>query len=246
MDLLPQIIQPESTSSTSLHLKELLKQQNLPECSVVITNRQTAGRGQPGNTWETEPGKNLTFSIVFFPEMVPATSQFIISKTVAVAIVTALEKYIRPVEIKWPNDIYYKNQKLGGILIENSLQGSSISQTIAGIGINVNQTSFPENLPNPVSVKMITGYNVDLQTIFHQVYQSLTSTYQKLTENDTSEIERNYLSHLYRGAGFHKYRDSKGEFLARISDIAPAGHIFLTRPDGTTSKYAFKEVEFVF
>jgi BirA family biotin operon repressor/biotin-[acetyl-CoA-carboxylase] ligase len=186
MDLLPEIIQPESTSSTSLHLKELLKQQNLPECSVVITNRQTAGRGQPGNTWETEPGKNLTFSIVFFPEMVPATSQFIISKTVAVAIVTSLEKYIRPVEIKWPNDIYYKNKKLGGILIENSLQGSSISQTIAGIGINVNQTSFPENLPNPVSVKMITGYNVDLQTIFHQVYQSLTSTYQKLTENDTS------------------------------------------------------------
>jgi BirA family biotin operon repressor/biotin-[acetyl-CoA-carboxylase] ligase len=246
MDSLPVIIQPDSTSSTNMHIKELLKQQHLPECSVIITNRQTAGHGQAGNTWEAEPGKNLTFSIVFFPEMVPATSQFILSKTVAVAIVTALEKYFRPVEIKWPNDIYYHDQKLGGILIENALQGSSISQTIAGIGINVNQTSFPENIPNPISVKMITGFNMDLPTIFQQVYQSLTSTYQKLTENDTTEIERNYLSHLYRRTGFHKYRDSKGVFLARISNIGSAGHIFLTRPDGNTSRYAFKEVEFIF
>ncbi|MBZ4675456.1 MAG: birA [Anaerophaga sp.] len=243
---LPEIIQPESTSSTSLHLKELLKQQNLPECSVVITNRQTAGRGQPGNTWEAEPGKNLTFSIVFFPQMVPATSQFILSKTVAVAIATSLEKYIRPVEIKWPNDIYYNDQKLGGILIENSLHGNSISQSIAGIGININQTSFPESIPNPISVKMITGNNMDLQTMFHQVFQSLLFYYQKLTKNNTKEIEKSYLSHLYRRMGFHKYRDSNGEFLARISHIGPAGHISLTRSDGTTSKYAFKEVEFVF
>lgn len=241
----PEIIQPEEIHSTSSYLKELLKQRDLPECSVVITTRQTAGRGQPGNKWESSPGKNITFSIVFYPEMIPANQQFIISRTVAVAIVTAIEKITGPVKIKWPNDIYWNDRKLGGILIENSLQGSIINQCIAGIGINVNQEKFSKEIPNPVSIKNITGKTHELTTLFQSVYQSLADHYKLLLEDNSKIIEEIYLNHLYRKTGWHKYRDAKGTFRAEFSKIDPAGYLYLAREDGKISRYAFKEVEFI-
>lgn len=245
MKSLPEIIQPEETPSTSSYLKELLEQRDLPECSAVITTKQTAGRGQPGNIWESSPGKNITFSMVFYPDMIPANQQFIISKTVAVAIVTAIEKVTGPVQIKWPNDIYWNDQKLGGILIENALQGSIINQCIAGIGINVNQEKFSEELPNPVSIKNITGRTHELAKLFQSIYQSIADYYTFLIEDNTTIIEQMYLNHLYRETGWHRYRDAKGTFLAEFSKIDSAGYLYLERKDGTISKYAFKEVEFI-
>jgi len=245
MNSLPEIIQPEATHSTSSYLKELLKQRDLPECSVVITNRQTAGRGQPGNKWESSPGKNITFSIVLYPDMIPASQQFIISKTIGVAIVEAIETVTGPLQIKWPNDIYHHNRKLGGILIENSLQGSIINQTIVGIGINVNQEKFPEEIPNPVSIKNITGTTHELATLFESVYQSLTDHYTLLLDNNTKPIEEAYLKHLYRKTGLHKYKDANGTFRAEFSKIDPSGHLYLSREDGNITRYAFKEVEFI-
>ena len=241
----PEIIQPEQTESTSSHLKEILKQQELPECSVVITSRQTAGRGQPGNTWASNPGENLTFSMVFYPDMVEAPRQFIISKTVAVAITNVLEPIIPGVSIKWPNDIFFQNQKLGGILIENSLSGPKISQSIAGIGININQTSFPGTLSNPISLQNITGKKHDLPSLFERIFDSLIEQYALLIQGKTEATEEKYHNRLFRKRGWHKYKDAGGEFMARFSEIGPAGHLFLERKDGTISRYAFKEVEFV-
>ncbi len=242
----PQIIQPEKTESTNTHLKELLKQNSLPEGSVVITHNQISGRGQPGNKWESQPGKNLTFSIVLYPDKITASKQFIISKTIAVGIISALEQKIAPIEIKWPNDLYYDNKKLGGILIENSLQGNKIAKCIVGIGININQVNFSENLPNPVSIKKITGKHYNLTSIFEILYQSIMEHYFQLIEEDNStQIENAFITHLFRRTGMHKYRDAQGVFMAQFYKIGSAGHLYLRRENGDISRYAFKEVEFI-
>ncbi len=245
MDTSPEIIQPDETESTSSYLKELLKQRHLPECSVVITNRQTAGRGQPGNAWISNPGENLTFSIIFYPEIIDAHEQFIISKTVAVAITDVLETSIPEISIKWPNDIYHKNRKLGGILIENTLSGQSIDQSVAGIGININQMSFPPTLPNPVSLQQITGQKHELLPLFENIFHSLIAHYSSLINDDRTIIREKYLNRLFRREGWHKYQDVNGEFTAKFSRIGPAGHLFLQRKNGEISRYAFKEVEYI-
>ncbi len=245
MQEIPEIIQPEKTTSTSSFLKELLKQRKLPECSVVITNNQTAGRGQPGNKWETQPGKNLTFSMVLYPSMVKASEQFILSQAVSLAIVEALQRHAIRASIKWPNDIYVNNRKLGGILIENALSGSEIAQSIVGIGLNINQESFPEQLPNPVSVINLTHQETDLLTCFKELHENLVYYYDLVIRGHTQQIQGLYSQKLFRKTGIHRYQDTNGVFEAEISHIGPAGHLFLKRTDGTTNSYAFKEIRFI-
>ncbi|WP_291860209.1 biotin--[acetyl-CoA-carboxylase] ligase [Marinilabilia sp.] len=242
----PEIIQPGQTPSTNSFLKELLKQRRLHECSVVITNNQTAGRGQPGNKWETQSGKNLTFSMVLYPNMVKAPEQFIISKAVSVAIIDVLKKFNIQATIKWPNDIYVNNQKLGGILIENTLSRQVIDQCIVGIGLNINQEKFPEHLPNPVSIKNITGKETDLLFVFKELHESLSDYYDLVATQNHQEIDEKYLKNLFRKTGKHLFRDQNGEFEAEFGGIGPAGHLYLKREDDTTIAYAFKEVEFIF
>ncbi|PWE01163.1 biotin--[acetyl-CoA-carboxylase] ligase [Marinilabilia rubra] len=245
MEITPEIIQPDKTESTSTFLKELLKQRFLPECSVVITNNQTAGRGQPGNKWESAPNKNLTFSMVFYPDQIHASHQFIISQTVSVAIAKAIEKYISPISIKWPNDIYLGNKKMGGILIENSLSGSTIDQSIIGIGLNINQEQFSEYLPNPTSVKLNSGKELPLSRVFREILEAIIEHYDLMLSENSMNITRDYFSHLYRKNEMGRYRDTKGEFKAEIKDIDKAGYLFLKRENGEISRYAFKEVEFI-
>ena len=245
MEVSPEIIQPEETESTSSYLKEILKQRQLPECSVVITNRQTAGRGQPGNAWISNPGENLTFSMILYPEMIAAPEQFIISKMVAVAITDVLSEIIPEVSIKWPNDIYHQDRKLGGILIENTLSGQNISHAIVGTGININQISFPQSLPNPVSLRQITRREHELLPLFERIFYSLTEHYELLVNDETETIREKYLDRLYRKQGWHQYKDANGAFTAKFSRIGPAGHLFLQRKNGEISKYAFKEVEYI-
>ncbi len=246
MQEIPEIIQPERTASTSTYLKELLKQRKLPECSAVITNNQIAGRGQPGNKWVTQTGKNLTFSLVLYPNMIKASEQFIISKTISLAIIDVLTLFHVEATIKWPNDIYVGNLKLGGILIENTISGSAIDQCIIGIGLNINQETFPEYLPNPVSIKNITGRDTDLLSLFQNLHESLVGHYEKLADTPPEPINKKYHEKLFRKSGMHLYRDKNGLFEAEFAGTGAAGHLFLKRKDGNTCSYAFKEVEFIF
>lgn len=233
------IIDLEECESTNSRLAGIARQS--PDGTVVITSRQTAGRGQRGNSWEAEPGKNLTFSLLLKPEQVAAHDQFYISEAVALGIADSLRRYLpgSPVTVKWPNDIYAGDKKICGILIENSLSGNLIGHSIAGIGINVNQRIFVSDAPNPVSTFIITGKELPLDILLAEV---LDAIYDRLRQ-PVDLRHSDYLASLWRREG-GDYRDAATgeEFHAVITDVAPTGHLSLLDTFGNTHTYAFKEV----
>ncbi len=218
--------------------------------TVVVADRQTAGRGQRGNTWEAEPGKNLTFSILLRPDHVKAADQFIISQAVSVAIAVTLSKRIRyagEVAVKWPNDIYVDSQKICGILIENSLMGDKINRSIVGVGLNVNQKVFTSGAPNPVSLIHILGEPTDRYTLLKDVCSAIEKHVEAIADDEKrKEIVDMYKSILWRSDGFHKYAIPGGEtFMAEIVDISPAGYLSLRDDKGVVRQFAFKEVQYI-
>lgn len=238
----------EETTSTNTYLAQLCKENKAKEYHTVIAERQTAGRGQRGNSWESEAGKNLTFSTVVYPTALEAKNQFYLSMTAAFSVIHALDSYTGDFSIKWPNDIYWKNKKIGGILIENELEGKYIIQSIIGIGLNINQKGFHSSAPNPVSLFQILGTEIDKMELFQKVLSGLVAGYFMLENNlngATDVIQELYLSRLYRKEGYHPYRDKKGEFMAEFQEVEPDGHLVLKDEQGNPRRYAFKEVEFV-
>ena len=239
------------TASTNTYLKRMAAL--LPSGTVVYTHRQTAGRGQKGNSWEAEPGKNLTFSMLLKQPGVPAARQFCLSEAVSLAIVDAIEPRIasgRDVAVKWPNDIYWHDRKLCGILLELSLMGSGIDYMVAGVGLNVNQERFVSNAPNPVSLKQITGSDTDLDALLHDVCSSIEQLCAQCAQglDAVAALHRRYLSRLYRNDGkSHLFAKPGGErFEATISGVMPDGMLVLRHTDtGHEHTYAFKEVSHV-
>ncbi len=165
------LITIKEVDSTNNFLKNLSSNSKpLPEGTVIMAESQFAGRGQQQNRWHTEPGKNLTFSILLNPVFLAATNQFDLTRVVSLGVFDALKPLLgENLKIKWPNDIYYDDKKLGGILIESVLQGSQLKQAIIGIGLNVNQQVFPEWVPNPTSVKQILQQDYDLTLLLSQI-----------------------------------------------------------------------------
>lgn len=238
----PELICLKEVSSTNSRLRELLSERRLPEGSIVMAEAQTAGRGQAGNSWESEASKNLTFSIVIYPEVIEANEQFLISQTAALAVKEMLSDYTDNITVKWPNDVYWKDRKISGMLIENDLAGRTIYCSICGIGININQAEFLSDAPNPVSLTQITSEVYDLQELLGRFRERFYSLYLRLLQDRKEEIRREYKAALYRGEGFHPYRDKDGEFEAEIEDIKSTGHLVLRLSGGEKRIYAFKEV----
>ena len=205
---------------------------------VVVADYQTAGRGCGTNTWESERGKNLLFSALIHPKQIPASHQFHISMAVSVAISEALEQYIGDVSIKWPNDIYWRNGKICGILIEQTLKGTLIKESIIGVGLNVNQRIFRSDAPNPVSLWQITAQETDRDALLRDILSRLR---QLLAE----DVRSRYMARLYRRSGFHPYTDAGGAFMARIADVRADGRLVLADDEGRERIYAFKEVQFI-
>ncbi|MDR2389297.1 MAG: biotin--[acetyl-CoA-carboxylase] ligase [Tannerellaceae bacterium] len=240
----PQIIRLKETRSTNLYLREYLARKHLPEGSVVITESQTAGRGQRGTYWESAPGENLTFSIILYPRQIPANRQFVIARMSAVAVKETLDAYTGDITIKWPNDIYWHHKKICGMLIENDLSAQQLHSSIIGIGLNLNQTRFTGNAPNPVSLRQITGKAYDKEDLFHCLMQRFYARYLQLLQEKEDDICRAYHASLYRREGFFSYCDSGGLFEARIREIDAMGHLVLQLRDGEIRRYAFKEVAY--
>jgi BirA family biotin operon repressor/biotin-[acetyl-CoA-carboxylase] ligase len=238
------IIKIDTCLSTNAFLKELLKNQAMEEGSLVVTRNQTDGRGQIGTHWESEPGKNLTFSLILYPDFLPLKEHFLLSETVALGIKTVLDTYAEPVTIKWPNDIYYQNQKIAGILIENAITGQTFSHSIIGIGLNVNQETFLSGAPDPVSLKQISGKETDLDMLLEQLSTSILHYYQLLKNGQSKIIAQAYEQNLYRKTGFYDYEDQEGLFSARIESVDRAGFLHLITATGERRCYTFKEVAY--
>lgn len=239
------IIRIETTTSTNTYLKELAKEQILDEGTAVITESQTEGKGQRGNAWESEPGKNITFSIILYPDFLPVRQNFLLSKVVALGIRDVLDSYVDNITIKWPNDIYYEKRKMVGILIENEWMGQNITQSIAGIGINVNQDVFLSNAPNPVSLKQILGRDLDLNILLDGIIKQIMLWYGRLKAGDIELISKSYQEALYRNSGYHRYKDSSGLFTASLEKVTDDGFLHLITDAGEERSYAFKEVSFI-
>ena len=206
----------------------------------VVADYQSAGKGMGSNTWESEPGKNLLFSILVHPTWLPVRQQYLLSMAEAVAIVEVLgEGY----EIKWPNDIYFGNRKLSGTRIDVNLHGGKLRDVIIGTGININQEVFLSDAPNPVSLKNITGKEHDCDSLLQNILERFAYYYNKV-QTATQDIVHLYHEHLYRRTGFHCYSDKDGTFQAEIVRVAENGIITLRRNDGALSQYEFKELRF--
>ncbi|MPM48631.1 Bifunctional ligase/repressor BirA [bioreactor metagenome] len=241
-----QIIRLEETESTNSYLRDLLKSQHLEEGSVVVADFQTAGRGQVGNSWYSDKGDNLLFSLLIYPTGIPANEQFIISRMVSLAIKNTLDQFADDIRIKWPNDIYWKERKIAGILIENSLQGKVIENSIIGIGLNLNQQIFPAELPNPVSLRQITATEQDKNYILDLLLKEFFLLYRSLQRGEKQVIEDEYMLDLYRANGYYWYEDANGRFQAEIDNVLPSGHLVLRTLDTNEERiYAFKEVQFI-
>ena len=238
----PEPIHVVATTSTNTTLNELCNRQQLPELTSVYTDYHSAGRGQRGNSWESEDGCNLLFSVVFFPEFLPANKQFYLSQVNALALQETLSQYTDDITVKWPNDIYWKDMKLCGTLIENDLTGMNLSRSIAGTGVNLNQQHFVSDAPNPVSLSQITGKHYTIQTILHQILDRTAFYYEWLRQGRGEEIADRYCNVLYRKEGLHTYRDANGLFRARIIEIQPTGRLILEDEAGHIRPYLFKEV----
>ena len=212
----------------------------VPSELCVVADYQTAGKGCGSNSWESERGKNLTFSMLIHPEGIPANEQFRITEVVSVALCETLEPYINnKVEIKWPNDIYVGDRKICGILIENRLQGATIKDSIIGIGLNVNQRVFLSDAPNPVSMYQLTGQETDLDALLHQ----FLAAFGRVAQTPTTSSD--YRARLFRKGIPALYEDSSGRFKATLEDVETDGRLVLRDDTGQVRTYAFKEVQFI-
>lgn len=213
---------------------------------VIWAEQQSAGRGQRGHSWHSREGENLTFSVVLTPEFLPIVEQFLLSEIVALSLVEALGEYGVECRIKWTNDIYAGDNKIVGVLIEHSLSGDKIMRTIAGIGINVNQLSFPEDLPNPTSMVVVSGREHSREAVLASFLHHLEVWYDRLERGEKRAVEESYRKLMYHLDEQHTYAYPSGErFEAIIRGVRPSGELRLEHTDGTIREYAFKEVEFV-
>lgn len=213
--------------------------------TIVWSDFQTAGQGQGGNSWESERGKNLTFSMKIRPKGLSASGQFVLLQAAALAIADALSRFADGFEIKWPNDIYWRDRKISGTLSECAVARGQVESCIVGVGININQTIFTSDAPNPVSLRQITGQETEREPLLHDIAERFLGYTSPLVAHSSSLISTSYMHRLYRREGSHRFRDAQGLFSASIAGVEPSGRLLLRKADGTESSYAFKEVEFI-
>lgn len=263
----PLLLQLGETASTNSWLKA--NAEGRPHGLTIYTHCQSAGRGQRGNSWEAEPGKNLTFSMLLRPEWLGARQQFALSQAVCCGVALTLVRRLEDagadasqVKVKWPNDVYYGDRKIAGILIENTVApAGDIALSVAGVGVNINQTVFRSDAPNPVSLRQVTGADTPLEPLLEEMAsQILTLTEWLRTEEGRRDMATLYSELLYRADG-RPYRffipsdqslpvgvvpgGADARFEAMIAGVEPDGALKLLHPDGTVTRHLFKEISFV-
>ncbi len=253
----PHIVRLLSVKSTNTWCESRLP--SLSSLTTVSAFRQSAGRGQRGNRWESAAGKNLTFSLVFKPRALPSSAQFAISEAVALGIRDYLADRGITARIKWPNDIYVGDGKICGILVSHVINADRLSASIIGIGLNVNQTKFASDAPNPVSIKGITGRSLcpgrELKRLEQHILPYLALLDENPPQSVLEDLRGEFTKSLYRLGEEHTFEEciplgqgfkpSGHPFTARITGIDDCARLVLQLPDGSTRRYAFKEIRHI-
>jgi BirA family biotin operon repressor/biotin-[acetyl-CoA-carboxylase] ligase len=239
--------------STNDIAAELVRQENLSEGTVVITDAQTAGRGQRGARWVTSQGHNFTFSLVLRPTFLVAAEQFLLSQAMALGVRRFVSEFTKEVRIKWPNDLYVNDLKLGGILIENAWQGTRMTHAVVGIGLNMNQTFFEglssvatgESAPRATSLRLETGLMFELAVQLPSLLQSLEQAYLQLRAGQYEQIRNDYQAVLLGYGKKRKFRAGGQVFEGLVAAVTAAGRLCIERTDGTPQEYDIKEIEWL-
>jgi BirA family biotin operon repressor/biotin-[acetyl-CoA-carboxylase] ligase len=236
-------------ASTNLYASELLRQEPAPmHGTVVFSSGQYEGRGQRGNSWSSENGKNVALSIILYPRQLSIGQQFYLSMAIALGVCRFLQNELNDLDvtIKWPNDLFVGDKKIGGILIENTLSGNSLLASVVGIGLNINQTHFPD-LPFATSYKLLTGKELDLMDTVQKLCCYVEAAYFLLKPDKLADLKRQYLHSLYHYGEFRRFKRVADDsyFDARITDVLENGRLLLTLIDATTLSFDIKELVWV-
>ncbi len=240
-----QLVSLPSCHSTNQYVAEMAVKNTLFEGAIVITDKQTKGKGQRGNSWLSEPGKNLTFSLFIKPKFLKPSQQFDLNRIVSLALYDVVKKECpqAKVNIKWPNDLYVNRRKIAGILIENNINQLSIVQSIIGIGLNVNQTD--QLLETATSLKNISALDYDINHVLSDVIARIEHYYLMLRSNDFRIIRQLYEDRLFRKNVVGFYEDKNGKFNGILRATEPGGVLIIEDESGALRKYHFKEVSFL-
>jgi BirA family biotin operon repressor/biotin-[acetyl-CoA-carboxylase] ligase len=244
---IPKIIRLEVTDSTNKEAFRHLAHEELPEGSVIWASHQIAGQGHGGTSWESEPGKNLLFSLILYPEFLPPDRQFRLNQVISIGTMEGITAFsgLNGFCIKWPNDIYFRNGKVSGMLIENSILGNKFQVSVVGIGINLNQQVFTSKAPNPLSLRNIAGKEFDLQQALNEVIGRIMHWYQQLKSGQFIQIEETYYSNLLGYQTERQFRDEKGVFSGKIKGVDKHGRLLIITSNGKQLAFELKQVRFL-
>ena len=237
------VMEYEEVASTN-SLAEKLPLSELKDKQVILTWRQTQGRGQATNRWESAPGKNISMTVIFRPECLEAGKQFAVSMVIALGACDFISRYVSGCSVKWPNDIYVGDRKISGILIEHSIMGRYVGGSLCGIGVNINQERFLSDAPNPVSLFQLIGKEIPVKRALEELLDCIEKRYE--TIRDYEGLERDFLKVLYRREGVYDWEDERGMFRASIRGVNEFGQLVLEDVEGNERVYGFKEISYKF
>lgn len=233
---------PECHSTNDIAF-QLVRNQTAQEGTLVICDHQQAGKGQRGNHWESEPGKNLTFSLVLKPTFLDASEQFYLNMAVSCAIRKVLADYFPLIQIKWPNDlIIAQSGKIGGVLIENSIGKTGWEVAVVGIGLNINQTDFGSG--KAVSLKKLTSLDYSLQELLRLLVTQLEQYYLILRKRKFAQIQTEYLSNLFLYQEWANFKGESGPFEGKIIAVQADGKLEMELQGGITKSFDFQTIRF--
>jgi len=219
----------------------------LDEPTLVTAEMQTSGRGQVGAVWESEPSKNLLFSVFLLHKDLFFKDAFFLSYAVSLALHSTLATYaIAKLSVKWPNDILSGSSKLGGILIENSFRSGKLQHSIIGVGLNVNQVEFSSSLPNASSLKTILGKEVDREVLLQSLVENIQFQVQNCRPENFDKIKEDYTTLLYKNGIPSMFKETSGNvFLGKIVGVSSTGKLQISLENESIRTYGLKEVELI-
>lgn len=238
----------ETLDSTNDYALDLYSKNRPVEGTIILADFQTAGRGQFGRTWEAQRAENLTLSLVLYPKFIRADQQFLLNQALSLGVLDFLRVFpLQDVSLKWPNDLYIGNRKVGGILIQNVLRGMHLEAAVIGIGLNINQTEFGDHLERATSIRLETGQAYERLDLLAQLVKTLEVRYLALRAGRTEQLQLDYLKNLKFFNKWQTYQDQSGlEFQGKIVGVKPDGKLEIELSNKERRSFVFQEISPVF